>query len=694
MDSVRRLATLEKSVVNQFKFTHDPSLDEYRQRGLPFDKNDFYNSYYALMPDNLSDINAKFANDPLMRHELEYEETRDKKREIGARRIVNMKKYFDLSPEEEWINPHKGYTITNALISFDTGISVRLGVHSALYLDTLRNLGTEKHDKLILRAYSLKDYGSFAMTELGHGSNVAAIDTTATYIHASRTFVLNSPHSLASKFWIGALGKTANMSVVFAQLYLDGKCKGVHAFAVPVRDRKTHEIYPGLLIGDCGAKIGLDSIDNGFMMFNQYQIPYDALLDRLSSITSEGKFKSNIKNSEKRFSAMLSGLIRGRLSCLINSEHNARNALTIAIRYAAVRKQFSYGDRPEKPILDYSLHRFRLIPHLANTFACNSAGLKIEIMFASLRQKIYDYPDCAESEELHALLSAFKVITTNYSRDAIQECREACGGLGYSAYTGIGRLRENQDVNLTWEGDNHVLIQQASKYILKIYQRIFKGQRIEAKSLNYLTVDSSLVLEAKATFHSKADLRNNPSVLQEAFEYWVNILLQKSVIKLQENVGFASHVVEAWNMTQPFYLQDLGKVYGETTLLVEMICRAQSAKCPVTGELWMRLTEVYALSKIFKNLGIFRESYMTAEQAQFAQDYLLEVCIELGESAVRIIDAIASPDQLLGSALGKSDGQAYRNLLSVIETAPGCYTRPEWISILQEHRQTLKPKTN
>jgi len=56
----------------------------------------------------------------------------------------------------------------------------------------------------------------------------------------------------------------------------------VHTFLIPIRDRETHEALPGLVIGDMGEKIGLHGIDNGFMVFNNYKVGYDALLDKLS----------------------------------------------------------------------------------------------------------------------------------------------------------------------------------------------------------------------------------------------------------------------------------------------------------------------------------------------------------------------------------------------------------------------------
>lgn len=86
------------------------------------------------------------------------------------------------------------------------------------------------------------------------------------------------------KFWIGGAAKTATMSLIWAQLIIKDKSYGIHAFIVPIRDRSTYNLLPGVLIGDCGAKGGMNGVDNGFMLFDKVRIPKDNLLDRLSGV--------------------------------------------------------------------------------------------------------------------------------------------------------------------------------------------------------------------------------------------------------------------------------------------------------------------------------------------------------------------------------------------------------------------------
>lgn len=59
--------------------------------------------------------------------------------------------------------------------------------------------------------------------------------------------------------------------------------------------------------------------------------------------------------------------------------------------------------------------------------------------------------------ELHSLISSLKANMSWESVAGMSECRRACGGLGFSHYSGIGRYWQSHDIYQTWEGDNNIL---------------------------------------------------------------------------------------------------------------------------------------------------------------------------------------------------------------------------------------------
>jgi acyl-CoA oxidase len=62
------------------------------------------------------------------------------------------------------------------------------------------------------------------------------------------------------------------------------------------------------------------------------------------------------------------------------------------------------------------------------------------------------------------------------------------GANGYSNYSKLGVLFNDNDVNHTWEGDNHVLIQQTSKYVLEQAQKVLqKGKETNNPLLSFLS---------------------------------------------------------------------------------------------------------------------------------------------------------------------------------------------------------------
>lgn len=79
--------------------------------------------------------------------------------------------------------------------------------------------------------------------------------------------------------------------------------------------------------------------------------------------------------------------------------------------------------------------------------------------------------------ELHAIVSGAKPLITWTCLTAIQESREACGGNGYLKSARLGDLRNSTDPSVTYEGDNHVLPQQTSNWLLRQWASLQeKGQ--------------------------------------------------------------------------------------------------------------------------------------------------------------------------------------------------------------------------
>ena len=85
-------------------------------------------------------------------------------------------------------------------------------------------LGTDRHHGAFLdRIDSLKGVGCFALTELGYGNNAVEMETTAMLDKATDEWVINTPSTVAQKYWITNGSIYAQWAVVFAQLIVDGK---------------------------------------------------------------------------------------------------------------------------------------------------------------------------------------------------------------------------------------------------------------------------------------------------------------------------------------------------------------------------------------------------------------------------------------------------------------------------------------
>src|SRR6478735_4153968 len=350
----------------------------------------------------------------------------------------------------------------------DLSLMVKAGVQWGLFGGAIENLGTERHhQEYVQKIIDLELLGCFAMTETGHGSDVQALETTATYDPATQEFVIDSPTRTSRKDYIGGAAQTARVPAVFAQLITNGEGHGVHCLVVPIRDDEGNDL-PGVTTSDCHYKGGLPGVDNGRIQFDQVRVPRENLLNKYADVAEDGTYSSPIENPGRRFFTMLGTLIRGRVTVGGSAGAAARVALDIATRYALGRRQFEApGADDEVLIMDYLVHQRRLFPLIAKSYALQFAQNELVAKCHELQTS--DDPDAEEQRELESRAAGLKAANTWHATRAIQESREACGGAGYLAENRLIALKADTDVFTTFEGDNHVLTQLVAKELLTAY---------------------------------------------------------------------------------------------------------------------------------------------------------------------------------------------------------------------------------
>jgi acyl-CoA oxidase len=362
----------------------------------------------------------------------------------------------------------------------DPSLQIKAGVQWGLFASAIWQLGTdEQQDRLLPGAMDLSVPGAFAMTETGHGSDVAAVATTATYDPDTEEFVIHTPFRAAWKDYLGNAAKDGKAAVVFARLITAGPGEtstdyGVHCFYVPIRDDEGN-FLPGVGGDDDGLKGGLRGIDNGRLWFDHVRVPRADLLARYGHVAADGTYSSPIASPGRRFFTMLGALVQGRVSLDGAAGTASRIGLAIAVRYGAERRQFT-GASPDDEVvlLDYATHRKRLFPRIAETYALHFAHERLLDLFDDVFSGREDTPE--KRADLETMAAAMKATSTDFALRTLQECREATGGAGFLTENRITSLRADLDVYATFEGDNTVLLQLVAKRLVGDYGKTLGAQ--------------------------------------------------------------------------------------------------------------------------------------------------------------------------------------------------------------------------
>lgn len=583
--------------------------------------------------------------------------------------LARGKRLQQLQVKHKWTREE--FQAANELISEPTPY----GLHASMFLVTLREQGTPEQQKIFLeKAEAYKIIGCYAQTELGHGSNVRGLETTATWNPDDKTFTLHSPYLTASKWWIGSLGKVANHAVVMAQLFINGKNYGPHPFVVQIRDLKTHEPLPNIHVGDIGPKFGYNTMDNGFLLFKGVKIPHVNMLARFSRVDP---------NTNKYVRPSNPSLIYGTLTwvrsnIVLQSGSVLARGVTIATRYCAVRRQFQDRDAPanepgENQVLNYTMVQIRLLPLLAATYALHFTGRGMINLYSENQKrmnsdvgKLSDSNRAPGPEELnpgtdlladlHATSCALKALASTTAAEGLEICRRACGGHGYSSFSGIGSWYADYLPTVTWEGDNYMLTQQVSRYLLKSARSVLQGKAADNDTTRFLKE-----FIRRRDIGAAFDVLGNDQDLVDSFAWRVAFLTFEALRHRDEDKqSWNSLLVDFWRLStahaQYMIVKNFHEALNDSNTTKQLD--------PETVSLLHKLFHLYALNTLEREASEFYScAAVTVRQITLARTKaVMKLLEEIRPHAVRLVDAWKFPDWQLDSSLGRYDGNVYEDM--------------------------------
>ncbi|MFV0252974.1 MAG: acyl-CoA dehydrogenase [Beutenbergiaceae bacterium] len=551
------------------------------------------------------------------------------------------------------------------LVVGDPSMQIKAGVQWGLFAAAVLHLGTERHhDALLPDAMDLSVPGVFAMTEIGHGSDVASLGTTATYDPATEEFVVHTPFRAAWKDYLGNAANDGVAAVVFAQLITAGVNHGVHALYVPIRDRRTGDLLPGVSSEDDGLKGGLNGIDNGRLAFDHVRVPRANLLNRYGDVAADGSYSSPIDSPGRRFFTMLGTLVQGRVSLSGAATVVSKMALATAVRYGNQRRQFTGADPyAETVLLDYQRHQRRLLPLLARTYAT-------QFMHNHLLQRFHEVfsgevDSDADREDLETLAAVAKPLATWLCLQTVQECREACGGAGFMAENMLTGWHADLDVYATFEGDNNVLLQLVGKRLLTDYGRAI-AQMDVAGTVRYVAdraADMTLhrtplrrtaqsISDFGSAARSASEIRES-DVQRELLEERVEAMIAEIADALRPaRRASEAEAARSFNKHQDALIQ-AARAHGDLLQWEAFTEALEGITDTDTRQVLTWLRDLFALVTIEDNLAWYlMNGRISNQRARTVGSYINRLLARLRPHAGELVEAFGYSPEHVGAVIG------------------------------------------
>ncbi|MGW2100139.1 acyl-CoA dehydrogenase family protein [Streptomyces olivaceoviridis] len=329
----------------------------------------------------------------------------------------------------------------------DAGMATIASIHWNLHIGSLLD---HDHGGRDLSVYSSTErIGTFLCTELDHGNDAAALETTARFDFATGGFILDTPTPGSCKWMPNTSGiGGAKNALVAARLVVGDVDHGVFLFLTPLTDSEGRH-YPGVEVRPL-PQTASAPVDHCATYFHGVRLPYEAMLQgEQGRLSPDGTFTSTLGNPRKRFLRSVRRVHAGKLCMSAYSLGVTRHALAVAMRHSHRRLTSGMTTGRKVSLIEHRSHHAPLLSAVATTYAAT-------LLHRHVVQRWTSGTD-ADQDEVERLAAVAKAWITWQARAVMTECRERCGAQGLLLSNGIAYQLAANEGTVTAEGDNQVI---------------------------------------------------------------------------------------------------------------------------------------------------------------------------------------------------------------------------------------------
>lgn len=545
-------------------------------------------------------------------------------------------------------DPLKFLSLGYELGLLDFSLMMRYGLQFGFVMRAISRLGSVEQLNWLDGIAAMRYSACFAMTEVDHGSNVRALQTTATFRPESADFSLHTPQPGAEKDWVTGLAR-ATHALVFARLLSQGEDHGVHAFWVELRE-PDGRLRSGIVPGAENKIPALNGLDYGRLSFDRLTIPKNSLLSRYAQLDDKGRYRTLLRSESNRFNAMMGTLVVGRALVAGGAAAGAKKALAIALHHTARRRQFGAAGEPvERTVLSYQAVQRKLMPALATVLAVDAGRER-------LAQVQHDYMENSiKDRELETFTAAFKSYVSQFAVECAELCRQCCGGAGCLESSGLPSLRAELSLFTTMEGDNTVLDLMVARNLLTGHARGLNNNLVKALGWVGKNVSRATQVGPLKSRDSSPERLTSIEFLSAALRFRRDRLKESLARRVSARLNRAGKTFDALNECQDHSLA-LVRAYCEDKIF--RCLRNLTESCPPG---WDRRVldcslSLFGLSRIEADRGWFLEQgYLNRSQSESIRRETLKLCEQLAAQSEAVVSAFELTEAQLSSSLAVRD---------------------------------------